>query len=122
MKFSEILRSKRKELKLTQKDVADIWGIAPVNVSDWEHERGMPEASRLPALAHRLGLSISELMGEAIAQQDERPATYIERVDHAEMQLLESYRLMSGGDRERLLDSAIRAPKISLPFRVRNQG
>lgn len=64
MKFHLILRSKRKELGLTQQDIADIWGIKSVNVSDWENEKGMPEATRLSALAKRLNLSISELMGE----------------------------------------------------------
>lgn len=122
MKFKDILRSKRKELKLTQKDIADIWGIAHVNVSDWEAGRGMPEAGRIPALASRLGLSISELMGEAAPIAEDPPATYVERVDRVEMELLESYRLMSKDDRDRLMTVVREIPKIALPFRARNQG
>lgn len=64
MKFNEKLRSTRKALGLTQQDIADIFGIKSVNISDWENEKTMPEASRLPLLAKKLGLSISELMGE----------------------------------------------------------
>jgi phage repressor protein C with HTH and peptisase S24 domain len=64
MKFNEKLRSTRKTLGLTQQDIADIFGIKSVNISDWENEKTMPEASRLPLLAKKLGLSISELMGE----------------------------------------------------------
>lgn len=65
MKFAQILKKRRAELGLTQQAIADIWGIKSVNVSDWERGKGMPEASKLPALAKRLGLSLSELMGEA---------------------------------------------------------
>lgn len=65
MKFSEILRKRRKELGLTQQDIADLWGISPVNVSGWESNKTMPEAVKLPTLAKRLGMSLSELMGES---------------------------------------------------------
>lgn len=64
MKFSEKLRSRRKELGLTQQEIADVFGISSVNVSDWERGRYMPESGKLPALAKRLGISISELLGE----------------------------------------------------------
>lgn len=70
MKFPEILRARRKELGLTQQDIADIWGIKSVNVSDWERGKGMPETARLGALAKRLGMSISELMGDAAPRVD----------------------------------------------------
>lgn len=65
MKFAENIKARRKALGLTQKEVADALGINSVNVSDWERGKGMPEASRLPALAKRLETSVSELMGEA---------------------------------------------------------
>lgn len=71
MKFPEILRARRKELGLTQQDLADIWGIKSVNVSDWERGKGMPETARLSALAKRLGISISELMGDAASRVDD---------------------------------------------------
>lgn len=70
MKFPQILRKRRRELGLTQKDIADIWGIRSVNVSDWERGVGMPEAAKLTALAKRLGMSLSELMGEATRPSD----------------------------------------------------
>ena len=70
MKFPQILRARRKELGLTQQNIADIWGIKSVNVSDWERGKGMPEAARLGALAKRLGMNISELMGEAAPRLD----------------------------------------------------
>jgi len=65
MKFHQILRNRRKELGLTQQQIADIWGIKSVNISDWERGKGMPEAAKLAALAKRLDISLSELMGEA---------------------------------------------------------
>ncbi|WP_219116106.1 LexA family transcriptional regulator [Janthinobacterium sp. UMAB-56] len=75
MKFPEILRARRKELGLTQQDIADIWGIKSVNVSDWERGKGMPETARLGALAKRLGMTISELMGEATPRLDAKDRT-----------------------------------------------
>ncbi|SIQ21382.1 Phage repressor protein C, contains Cro/C1-type HTH and peptisase s24 domains [Janthinobacterium sp. TND4EL3] len=75
MKFPEILRARRKELGLTQQDIADIWGIKSVNVSDWERGKGMPETARLGALAKRLGMTISELMGEATPRLDVKDRT-----------------------------------------------
>ena len=73
MKFHEILKAKRKQANLTQKDIADVFSIASVNVSDWENGRTMPEASRLPALAKKLGISISELLGESAAAVSSQP-------------------------------------------------
>ncbi len=69
MKFNEKLRSKRKELGMTQQEIADIFGIKSVNISDWENGKTMPEASRIPALAKKLKISISELLGESAASQ-----------------------------------------------------
>lgn len=64
MEFNQILRARRKELGLTQQQIADLWGIKAVNVSDWERGKTMPEAAKLPALAKRLSMSLSDLMGE----------------------------------------------------------
>lgn len=74
MKFNEILKAKRKQANLTQNDIADIFGISSVNVSDWENGRTMPEASRLPALAKKLGTSISELLGESAPTASTQPS------------------------------------------------
>ena len=74
MKFPQILKQRRKELGLTQQNIADIWGIKSVNVSDWERGKFMPEASKLPALAKRLNMSLSELMGEIPRSEDGGPA------------------------------------------------
>ncbi len=74
MKFNEILKAKRKQANLTQKDIADIFGISSVNISDWENGRTMPEASRLPALAKKLGTSISELLGESAPAASTQPS------------------------------------------------
>lgn len=64
LKFGEILRRRRIELGFTQSDISNGLGIKSVNISDWEREEGMPESSRLPELARKLKLTISELMGE----------------------------------------------------------
>ncbi|MBV5349927.1 helix-turn-helix domain-containing protein, partial [bacterium] len=63
MEFKDILRIRRKQLGLTQQDIADLFEIKSVNVSDWERGEGMPEAGKLLRLAKRLGISVSQLLG-----------------------------------------------------------
>lgn len=76
MKFAQILRKRRKDLRLTQKEIADTLGIKDVNVSAWENGKGMPEASRLPALARRLEMTVSELMGDMRPAMGGKPARH----------------------------------------------
>lgn len=65
MKFHSILKARRKALGMTQQEIADLFGIKSVNVSDWERD-AFPETKRLPVLARKLGLTISGLFGESV--------------------------------------------------------
>lgn len=58
MKFHTILKNRRKELGFTQQDIADLFGIKSVNISDWERD-AFPETKRLPALAKKLQMKLS---------------------------------------------------------------
>lgn len=79
MEFKQVLKRRRKALGLTQKQVAEWFGIRDVNVSDWERGDTLPETGRLTTLAKKLNLSISELMGE-ITPADQRLQGH--QVDH----------------------------------------
>lgn len=57
-----IIASKRKELSMTQLELADKMGVTDKAVSKWERDLSCPEVSSLPKLAEILGLSIDELM------------------------------------------------------------
>jgi transcriptional regulator with XRE-family HTH domain len=64
--FSEVLKLRRERLGLSQMDIGRAVGLkSGVSCSDWERGDGLPESKRLQLLAQRLGLSLSQLFGEA---------------------------------------------------------
>jgi transcriptional regulator with XRE-family HTH domain len=130
MKFAQILRRRRKELRLTQREIAETLGIRDVNVSDWENGRGMPEASRLPALARRLEMSVSELMGDMrpamsgkaaavpvkdqpVASGEARSAPQLQWVSEDEARLLSNYRTADARDQQLIQEAAEEARSTS---------
>lgn len=54
--------SKRKELGMTQMELADKMGVTDKAVSKWERDLSYPDISSLPKLAEILGMSVDELM------------------------------------------------------------
>lgn len=58
-----IIARKRKELGMTQEQLAGELGISYQAVSKWENELSSPDISALPLLADTLGLTIDELFG-----------------------------------------------------------
>lgn len=63
-----IIARKRKELGLTQEQLAGELGISYQAVSKWENELSSPDISTLPLLADVLGLSLDEIFGRAPAE------------------------------------------------------
>lgn len=63
MKINELIRTKRRDLNLTQQELADILYLSPKTISKWETGRGLPEFSIIPKLAETLKISPEELMG-----------------------------------------------------------
>lgn len=43
MTFGEKLKNARDDKKMTQKNLAEIVGVAESSISDWEHDRHKPE-------------------------------------------------------------------------------
>ena len=58
----ELIKEKREEKHLTQRQLAELLFVSEKTVSKWETGRGLPDVSFLPALAGALGLSVAELM------------------------------------------------------------
>lgn len=57
----------RKNLQLSQQDLANDLGISNKTVSKWENGNGMPDIGILPALAERLGITTDSILnGEHI--------------------------------------------------------
>lgn len=69
-KTGDLIASRRKLLKMTQKELAEKLNVTDKAVSKWERGQGYPEITTIPHLAEVLGVSPSEIMlGEAAAAQ-----------------------------------------------------
>ena len=62
--FGLFIANKRKELGMTQENLANIIGITPQAVSKWENGIGYPDVTLLSDIATALNVSVSELFGE----------------------------------------------------------
>ena len=60
--FQKLISARRKELKLTQKDLAEKLNVSDKTVSKWETGRGYPEITILSTLAKILEININELL------------------------------------------------------------
>lgn len=69
------IRARRKELKLTQEDVAKKVGVSAVAIGHWEKDVNEPSGSNLHALAKTLKISIDELLQDNL-RIAERASTY----------------------------------------------
>lgn len=69
------IRSRRKELKLTQEDVAKKVGVSAVAIGHWEKDTNEPSGTNLHALAKTLRISIDDLILDSNVIR-ERSATY----------------------------------------------
>lgn len=60
--MADIIASRRKELGMTQKDLAEKLNITDKAVSKWERGIACPDTATIPKLAQILGISLEELM------------------------------------------------------------
>jgi len=63
LKFAEIFSSRRKQLGMTQADIAAFVGVSSAAVSKWEQGVSYPELTLLPRLATLLNITIDDLLG-----------------------------------------------------------
>lgn len=90
---------KRKELNLTQAQLAEKLGVSNKTVSKWENGKCMPDYGIIQPLCAELGISVSELM-----DGEEQPQDSIRAYDDSQIldlikrtQALESQRTTLGG-------------------------
>lgn len=62
MKINEVIREKRKELLLTQEQIAERLGVSTPAVNKWEKGITYPDITLLPALARLLKIDLNTLM------------------------------------------------------------
>ena len=62
MKINQIIREKRKELSLTQEQIAELLGVSTPAVNKWEKGSTYPDITLLPALARLLKIDLNTLL------------------------------------------------------------
>lgn len=63
MKIDEVIRKRRKDLNLTQEQIATILGVSAPAVNKWENGNSYPDITLLAPLARILGIDVNELLG-----------------------------------------------------------
>lgn len=69
--MGEKIKQRRKEMNITQANLAERLNIEPKTVSRWETYHGCPELSIIPELAYELGITVDNLMGTEKNAEDE---------------------------------------------------
>ena len=67
------IRARRKEMGMTQKELAERLDISDKTVSRWESGGQTPDADMLPEIAEALGVSVGALFGEQTEEREEDP-------------------------------------------------
>lgn len=86
------IAERRRELGLTQKELAEKLGITDRAVSKWENGRCMPDLSLLRPLSAILKGGINDLLsGEIISERDYRRKSEENLISMADLNLLKSF-------------------------------
>ena len=70
-KFGTFIQTRRKELGMTQTQLAEKLGVTDKAISRWERGVGFPDISLLEPLAQALGVSVVELMRSERVEQEQ---------------------------------------------------
>ena len=81
MKINQIIRQKRKELSLTQEQIADLLGVSTPAVNKWEKGTTYPDITLLPALARLLKVDLNTLMSFHDDLTDIEIENFVDEVD-----------------------------------------
>ena len=70
-KIGKFIKSRRKEIKLTQAELAEKLNVTDRSVSKWENGICMPDSSIIPVLCDILNITINDLFsGEIVDKKD----------------------------------------------------
>ena len=78
--IGKMIAARRKEMGMTQLDLAEKMGVTDKAVSKWERDLSFPDVNSLPKLAEIFGMSVDELMlikTETINTEDKKPVEEI---------------------------------------------
>ena len=70
--MGKLIKTRRKELGLTQKDLAEKLNITDKAVSKWERDIACPDTATIPKLAEILGVRTDELLIAKMTEKEEQ--------------------------------------------------
>ena len=79
--IGKFISIKRKEKKLTQKELADKLNISEKTISKWETGNGLPEISNMQSLCEILDITITELLNGTESKKEDKVIEYIKYKD-----------------------------------------
>ena len=80
MTIGKVIRKYRKELGLTQEEMATSLGVTTPAVNKWENENTLPDINLLAPIARLLGISTDELLSFKDNLTDEEVDVYIKEL------------------------------------------
>lgn len=83
MKINQIIREKRKELSLTQEQIAEFLGVSTPAVNKWEKGSTYPDITLLPALARLLKIDLNTLLSFNEDLTDAEIENFVNELDRA---------------------------------------
>ena len=78
--MGKMIAEKRKELGMTQLELAEKMGVTDKAVSKWERDLSCPDVNSLPKLAEIFGMSVDELLqikSEAMQAEEKKPISSV---------------------------------------------
>ena len=102
-KTGRFIAERRRELNLTQKDLADKLGITDRAVSKWENGRCMPDLSLLQPLSRILKVGVNDLLsgeiisGERLQKKERRKSDQYGRFEYSEELSVRFSRVLCAG-------------------------
>ena len=98
VKIGQFIAATRKELHMTQLDLANKIGVTDRAVSKWENGRGLPELSIIKPLCDTLSISVNEFFcGERIAQEnliEKAEETVIDTFEYSENRIKRAKKIL----------------------------
>lgn len=87
IRFGALFKERRKEARLSQKDLAEMLNVTRNTVINWEADRCKPDYSQLPDICAYLGIKLYELFGtepeNSLSPLEERVVNNLRQLDPA---------------------------------------
>jgi len=77
MEISQLIKTQREKLSLTQAELANRLAVSEKTVSKWETGRGLPDVSIIPSLTNALEVSVDEFLRGSVSENKNETANLV---------------------------------------------